>query len=110
MSWIHVNDVVRLILWAGQTPQATGIFNATAPQSTTNEAFSKALARAVNRPHWSPNVPAFALRLLLGDMASLLLEGQNTVPERLLEMGFDWRHSGLQEALNACFAERQARR
>ncbi len=108
LSWIHVDDVVRLILWAVQTPEATGVFNATAPQSTTNAAFSKALARAVNRPHWTPNVPAFALRLFMGEMASLLLEGPNTVPERLLQMGFDWQHPSLQEALNACFAERQA--
>ena len=105
MSWIHLEDVVRLIHWAS-TSEVEGACNACAPEATTNRAFSQALAAAVRRPHWAPAVPAWALRLAMGEMSSLMLQGQNVVPQVLLHAGFEWRYPELQEALEACAAER----
>ena len=102
MAWIHIDDVVAFTLWAAQHPQAEGPFNVVAPHSVNNATFSSTLAKALNRPHWAPSVPGFALRLAMGDMASLLLEGQIVVPQRLNEAGFEWQHPELQGALESC--------
>jgi uncharacterized protein (TIGR01777 family) len=106
MSWIHLEDVVHLMLWLAQKPEAEGCFNATAPAAASNREFSQTLAQALRRPHWAPAVPAWALRAAMGDMASLLLEGQNTVPQRLLDLGFTWRYPDLLGALQSCAASR----
>ena len=106
MSWIHLDDVVRMMLWLAQKPEAEGCFNATAPSAASNREFSQSLARALDRPHWAPAVPAWALRAAMGEMASLLLEGQNTVPQRLLDLGFSWRHPDLLKALQSCATSR----
>jgi len=106
MSWVHLDDVVHMMLWLAQRPEAEGCFNATAPTSVSNEEFSQTLAQVLGRPHWAPRVPAWALRAAMGDMAALLLEGQNAVPQRLLDLGFTWRHPNLLEALQSCAATR----
>jgi uncharacterized protein (TIGR01777 family) len=106
MSWIHLDDVVSMILWLAQSSEAVGCFNATAPKAVSNREFSQTLAQALERPHWAPAVPAWALRAAMGEMASLLLEGQNTVPQRLLDLGFTWRHPDLLEALQSCASSR----
>jgi NAD dependent epimerase/dehydratase family enzyme len=74
--------------------------NATAPEPVTNAAFSKALGRALHRPAVMP-VPAFALRLLYGDMAEIVTEGQRAVPARALAQGHRFAHTDLDEALAA---------
>lgn len=106
MSWIHVNDVVRMIVWLAEKSEAKGIFNATAPQDVTNAEFSRTLARVLNRPHWTPAAPAWLLRGMMGDMASLLLEGQHAVPRHFQELGFEWLHPELDGALASCAASR----
>ena len=106
MSWIHLDDVIHIILWLAQNPEAEGCFNATAPAAVSNKEFSQNLAQALGRPHWAPSVPAWALRAAMGEMASLLLEGQNAVPQRLLDLGFTWRHPNLLEALQSCAGSR----
>lgn len=102
MGWIHIDDVVKFILWSAENPEATGPFNVVTPEVTSNAAFSTQLAQALNRPHWAPAVPAFALSLAMGQMSSLLLEGQNAVPSKLQEAGFEWQHPTLSEALASC--------
>ena len=99
MSWIHLEDVVRTIEWVARNPQASGIFNVVAPSPCSNRDFSKALATALHRPHWSPNVPAWALRWMFGDMSSVLLDDAEVRPDRLHQMGFDWNHPDLDLAL-----------
>ena len=106
MSWIHLEDVVRLILWSAENREASGCFNATAPSAVSNEAFSHTLAQVVDRPHWAPPVPSWALRAAMGNMASLLLEGQNAVPQRLLDMEFEWSYPDLMKALQSCLDSR----
>jgi hypothetical protein len=98
-SWIHREDWLAVILWALQTPAATGVVNATAPGPVTNAEFSAALGRALRRPSWLA-VPAFALRLLVGEVAdAALLTGQRVVPRRTQELGFTFRYPTIAEAL-----------
>ena len=102
MSWIHLDDVVRFVVQASSDPKVVGPHNLVAPEPVTNRAFSQALARALSRPHFAPAVPAFALKLAMGEMASLLLTSQHVVPENLDRLGFTWMVSRLDEALERC--------
>ena len=102
MGWIHLEDVIQFITWAAATPEASDAYNVVAPRANTNEEFSQSLAKALNRPHWAPKVPGFALAMAMGEMSSLLLEGQNVRPSRLLDAGFQWKHSDLLDALKHC--------
>ena len=98
ISWIHVDDVVRGLLFAIEDSRATGPLNLTSPNPVTNAEFSHALGRALHRPAVLP-VPAFALRLLYGEMAAIVTTGQRVVPRRLLELGFEFRHPAVEAAL-----------
>ena len=80
--WIHSDDVVRAIRFLIDTEDATGAFNLTAPNPLTNRDFSRVLGRVMHRPAAIP-VPAFTLRLALGEMATLVLDGQRAVPQKL---------------------------
>ena len=103
LPWIHVDDVVGMYLAALDEPSWSGPVNASAPEPVTNREFSKALGRALHRPAVAP-VPALALRLLYGEMAEIVTEGQRAVPERALALGFAFRHPELDEALAAALA------
>lgn len=99
MPWIHVHDEVRLLLWALDTDQASGTYNAAAPNPVTNREFSKALGRVLGRPAVVP-VPKLALRARFGDeLGEVAAGGQRTVPRRALDAGFEFRHPELEPAL-----------
>ena len=100
MPWIHVDDWAALTATLVADPQASGAFNLTAPQPATNADFTRALGRALHRPAVIP-VPAFALRLALGEMADLLLTGQRAVPAQAQALGYVFRYPALAEALAA---------
>jgi uncharacterized protein len=104
MPWIHVVDVVEIYVTAIDDERWTGPFNATAPKAATNEEFSKALGRALHRPAFAP-VPAVAIKALYGGMAKLVIEGQNAVPRRTLELGYRHRHADLDEALRSALRD-----
>lgn len=98
MSWIHLTDMLRLIDFLLLHPTLTGPFNATAPTPVTNAEFSQTLAKVLHRPAVFP-VPAFVLKLLLGEMADLLLTGQRVLPAHLLKAGFEFQFTTLAPAL-----------
>lgn len=98
LPWIHADDLVGIYLAAIDGDDWSGAVNATAPEPVTNAAFSKALGRALKRPAVAP-VPALAIRLLYGDMAEIVTEGQRAVPRRTLELGYAFAHPDLDEAL-----------
>jgi uncharacterized protein (TIGR01777 family) len=100
MSWIHRDDWVSLATWA-LTTDVSGPLNATAPQPVTNREFGRALGRALSRPSVMP-APAFALRLLLGEMAdALLLSSQRVYPERAQTQGFRFAFDDLDRAMRS---------
>jgi uncharacterized protein (TIGR01777 family) len=101
MSWISLDDVVGIVQFALEREQVAGAVNAVGPEPVTNAEFTRALARAVHRPALFP-VPAFALKLMFGEMAeSTLLVSQRVVPRRLLAAGYAFRHPTLESALHA---------
>ncbi len=99
MSWIGLDDVLGAILHAIATPSLAGPVNATAPTPATNRELTKTLGRVLGRPTVAP-VPAFAARLLFGEMGdALLLASTRVVPGKLLASGYEFRHPALEEAL-----------
>ncbi len=100
MSWIHVDDEVGILLWALDEEKVSGTINATAPNPVTNAALSKALGRAVGRPAVLP-IPGFALDLKFGrEFGQVLRGGQRVVPRRALDLGYEFKHPDLDEALD----------
>jgi len=97
-SWIHRDDVVNLILYALQNPQIEGVLNATAPNPVRMNEFCETLGAVLQRPSWLP-VPGFALELLLGDGAKVVLEGQKVLPKQTLASGFQYQYPTLKLAL-----------
>lgn len=98
ISWIHFQDMVNVIRFLLQDETTSGVYNAMSPQPVTNANFGKTLGKVMRRPYWFP-VPAFALRLVLGEMSSMVLEGQRAIPRRLLDAGFQFEFPDLQAAL-----------
>jgi hypothetical protein len=100
LPWIHVEDVVGIYLAALDDDRWSGAVNATAPEPVSNAEFSRALGRALHRPAIAP-VPGFAIKALYGGMAKLVIEGQRALPRRTLELGYDFKHPDLDEALRS---------
>jgi uncharacterized protein len=103
MPWIHLDDIAGMYLAALEDDRWSGPFNAATPEPVTNRDFSKALGRALHRPAVAP-VPAFALRLLYGDMAEIVTNGRRAIPKRALELGYAYAHPDLDEALRSALA------
>lgn len=97
-SWIHLEDEVRAIRFLLETEEANGPFNLTAPNPVRNDTFGKILGKVLSRPHLLP-IPAFAMRTLFGEVATVVVDGQRVLPERLQALGFDFRYPTLEPAL-----------
>lgn len=100
MPWIGLDDEVGILLSAIDGAQWSGPVNASAPHPVTNREFSKALGRALHRPAIAP-VPALAIRALYGEMAQIVTTGVRMVPRRAQELGYEFAHPRLDEALRA---------
>jgi uncharacterized protein len=101
MSWIHIEDAVGLFVWALDDHRVWGTINATAPDPVTNREFSKALGRGLHRPAFTP-VPKFAVAALRGgELADAVAGGARVVPRRALDLGYEFRHGDLDEALRS---------
>ncbi|MEG4025588.1 thylakoid membrane protein ThyD [Microcoleus sp. S13C4] len=97
-SWVHREDVVDLILYALQNSQVEGLLNATAPNPVRMNELCQTLGEVLSRPSWLP-VPSFALEMLLGDGAKVVLEGQKVLPKQTLASGFQYQYPTLKLAL-----------
>jgi uncharacterized protein len=105
VPWIHLDDVVGALLFCLDDPSATGPVNLAAPNPVTNAELSRTLGRVLNRPAVLP-VPAFALKLLYGEMAQIVLTGQRVIPSRLNQLGYEFRHPDLEAALRDVLGRR----
>jgi uncharacterized protein len=100
MSWIHRADLIALLIRLCEDETLSGAFNGTAPEPVRNRDFASALGAALGRPAALP-MPGFALRLLLGEMAEMLLTGQRVLPHRIQHADFGFRYPDLDSALRA---------
>jgi uncharacterized protein (TIGR01777 family) len=99
LSWVALDDVVRAINWVITEEDVRGVFNITAPTPVTNRDFTRALGRALHRPAIVP-IPAFAMRVLFGQMAEeTLLQGQRVIPSRAVAEGFRFVHGTVESAI-----------
>ncbi|MUG99714.1 TIGR01777 family protein [Scytonema sp. UIC 10036] len=97
-SWIHIDDVVNLILQALTRSDMQGVYNATAPAPVRMTELSTTMGRVMNRPSWLP-VPSFAIEALLGEGAIVVLEGQQVLPKRTQSIGFQYNYPSVEPAL-----------
>lgn len=104
-SWIHREDLVNLILFSLRSPQIEGIFNATAPNPVHMVELCQVLGQVLNRPSWLP-VPNFALELMLGEGAQVVLQGQKVLPKSTISVGFEYQYPTIKEALTEILATR----
>jgi hypothetical protein len=98
-SWIHQEDLSRVLLFLIGQEQAAGPINATAPRPVRNRELSRLLAAALNKSTFLPPVPGFLLKLILGEFGNVLLKGQRVLPGKLLSLGFQFQFPDLKGAL-----------
>lgn len=97
--WIHIDDISRMYLHTIEN-EVSGAFNAAAPQHMNNAEMTETLARVLKKPYWAPRVPSFAIRLVFGEMANILLHGSRASTDKIRESGFAFSHPELEGALN----------
>lgn len=98
MPWIHLTDQVRAIRFLLQDATTRGVYNLISPELTSNADFMQMTAKVLRRPYWF-HLPAFLLRIPLGEMSVLLTEGRYALPKRLIELGFEFRFGSLERAM-----------
>ncbi|MGD8736880.1 MAG: TIGR01777 family oxidoreductase [Anaerolineae bacterium] len=102
-SWIHLQDEVAAIRFLIENPEAHGPFNLSAPNPVTNAQFMRALGRVLGRPAIMPT-PAFAVKLVFGEMATVVLDGQRAIPKHLQQLGFEFQYLIVEAALKDVLA------
>lgn len=98
LSWIHIDDAVGLIDFALENKKVEGPLNVTAPTPLQMKHFGQTIAEVLNRPHWLP-APALAIKLVLGDMSTLVLDGQKVLPQKAETLDYPFQYRQLKPAL-----------
>ncbi|WP_269227538.1 TIGR01777 family oxidoreductase [Flavobacterium eburneipallidum] len=105
MPWIHIDDLCSIYFEAITNSKLVGPFNAAVFDNTTNTSFSKTLAKTYGYTLWLPNVPAFLLKLVLGEMSKIILTGRRVSSAQIEKLGFEFRFKNLKDALKDCLLE-----
>ncbi len=105
MPWIHIHDLCSIYLQAISNPKMQGSYNAAINDGTTNAVFSRTLARVLGYSIWLPNVPAFVLKIVMGEMAVIVLTGLRVSSDKIEKTGFEFKYKSLQLALNNCLTK-----
>jgi uncharacterized protein (TIGR01777 family) len=105
MSWIHLDDLCRLLIQMLEEPQWQGTYNAVSPHPVTNKEFTETLASVLHRPLVLPKVPEFALNLMMGEMSEIVLASQRVSAEKALRQGFTFEYPHLKPALESFYEE-----
>lgn len=104
MSWIHLDDICGQYLYALEN-KLEGVYNAVGPQPLTNKEITKAVAKVLGKPLWLPNVPGFALKLVFGDLAKMILGGNKVDHQKIEQTGFSYRYRDITPALEAIYSK-----
>ncbi|MFN8577642.1 MAG: TIGR01777 family oxidoreductase [Candidatus Sericytochromatia bacterium] len=98
LPWIHIDDVINMILFILDNNKITGAVNITAPNPTTMKDFCKEMGKIINRPSWLP-VPSIALKATFGEMSDIITSGQKAIPQKVLSNGFKFEYEKIDKAL-----------
>ena len=98
-SWIHMEDLTNIYLFLLEEQDIAGPINCTSPNPVRNLELTKAIGEVLGKPTFMPAVPAFAMKMILGEFGSVLIKGQKVLPKRLLDKGFRFRFPDVKEAL-----------
>ncbi len=99
MSWIHIDDLCKIFIYAAENEMVNGAFNAVAPRPVTNLQFTKTMCEAIKKPFWMPNVPEFALKLAFGEMSLVVLGSTKCSAEKIEKADFNFQYPQLNLAL-----------
>jgi uncharacterized protein (TIGR01777 family) len=100
VSWIHIKDLCRMFLFLIENENIIGNFNGVAPNPITNLTLTQEIAKKIKRPLFLPNVPSFVLKMMLGEMANIVLEGSNISSQKIQNQGFQFQFNTIQEAID----------
>ncbi|AYL99628.1 TIGR01777 family oxidoreductase [Mucilaginibacter celer] len=103
IPWIHWQDVVDMYLMGIETGGMSGVYNMVAPHPVTNKQLTQAVARHLHKPLWAPNVPGFVLKLLLGQMSSIVLGSTKVSAQKIEETGFTFKYADIDAALTEIY-------
>lgn len=103
IPWIHEEDVIDMYLYGIENEDLSGVYNMVAPNPVTNKQLTKAVAKKLHRPLWLPKVPAFALKLLLGEMSTIVLGSDKVSAQKIEEAGFKFKYPTLTCALKEIY-------
>jgi uncharacterized protein (TIGR01777 family) len=103
MSWIHELDTINMYLFGIENPELSGVYNMAAPNPATNKQLTRAVAKQLHRPLWAPNVPAFAIKLLFGEMGSVVLGSTKVSAQKIETAGFKFKYPDLEGALKEIY-------
>jgi uncharacterized protein len=103
VPWIHWHDVVKLYLYAIMHSKLDGVYNMAAPNPVTNKQFVKAVAKQLHRPLWAPNVPAFMIKLLFGEMSAMVLGSTKASSKNIIDHGFKFDFTKIEDALKEIY-------
>jgi uncharacterized protein (TIGR01777 family) len=98
-AWVHIDDVVKAMQYLLESEDASGVFNLTAPNPLQNRDFGKTIGRVLRRPHWLP-LPAFAFNLVLGEVSTVVLDGQRVLPQKLQTLNYPFQYLQAEAALS----------
>lgn len=103
LPWIHIEDLCNIYIKALEDKKMKGAYNAVVPTHCSNREFTRAVASALDRPFFLPNIPSFLIRSVFGEMADILLEGSRVSCDKIIRAGFNFRFHNLEGALNDLF-------
>ncbi len=100
IPWIHIEDLCNMYAEVVEKTEINGIYNAVDPEHITNKTLTKIIAKTLKKPLWLPNIPAFVLKFILGEMAVILLEGSRVSSKKIIAKKFNFKYPTLTEALH----------
>ncbi|WP_259070000.1 TIGR01777 family oxidoreductase [Mucilaginibacter sp. X4EP1] len=103
IPWIHWQDVVDMYLFAIENEELEGIYNMVAPHAVTNRQLTQAVAKQLRKPLWAPNVPAFLLKLIMGEMSTLVLGSTKVSAQKITDAGFEFKYPEIAPALKQIY-------
>lgn len=100
VPWVHIEDACRAMISAIENESMQGVYNIATAHHVTNAELIRAIAKELGKPLWAPNVPAFLLKLMFGEMAEMVLKGSRVSNDKLVSTGFSFKYPRLQDALH----------